>query len=297
MTRPETVRAEIAAALEGLQQGLASLDASRISVPVERAGDALRMGMSLPRLVSRWLSGLTGPDLEKCLARAADELEPLLPPARRIDQARLDNLADVVATRDRAESTRVAVLRACMASDRVPGFLAGYLRLSDVAARLDALLAESVDRTSAEDALGARRCLLGTDGWTSGLPDGEAVPSETHSDARPVLPPGPIPADLQPADRIVHEYVARGYHARWIESYAARERGFAGDLRDIIGTMRGAGEDVSLAARRWERGNLAEGARPSSGAHPSYVSVPALPKVQFAAAPADEATVPEKIEV
>ena len=221
-------------------------DADSIDVLLEQVGNALRAKLPLPSELRAWTEHLALGQLGTALERVNERLAETPLPSSPTDA---DALHLCVHSRDRAESTFVAVRRACLGSARSLVDVPNAERTLALFSEIDSSLGEHVGQHAAELALELRIGLLGEKGWTHNLP--EAASNDTEADPRWSWPKQ---STSQPSDSIVTDYVGRGRHARWVESHAAQQPDFSEELRTTIEVFRASELDVSLVARRWMKG-------------------------------------------
>lgn len=233
----------IEAALEAWDVPPDALDAH--ALVLERVGDALRAGLGLPRGWCRWLERRTSEELGKVIEDAVELLAEAPAPS---EPGVSDELVVAAVSRDRTESTRLGVERACLATGRAFTAVPGFERLVAAQQELDAWLARTVTRDEVEQALGIRRALLAPPAWTDVLPEGEgdAIVEEVVE--------GLAPRRMEPPSAaVVVAYVQDGLHKGWVEAAAASDPWFAQELAETVALLRGEGEPISLVARQWER--------------------------------------------
>lgn len=244
------------AALGALAQpgALVPFDIVRASIALEQIGNALRLSLAVPAALARWLDELTGAQLTAVVAPVRAELDglPAVAAARRAEHL----LEEIACARDRAESVKLGVTRACVARGMAPIGVAGFDEFLAAIDVVDRDLA-AVDRTALARALGDRRWLsLATD-WTTGRPatdgrEGIAMPV-------PACPDN-LPTSLAPPSAAVLAYAQRGQLSRWVEGAAARSVAFGDGLAAAIDDLIDASEPIALIARRWRmaRSNVGE---------------------------------------
>src|SRR5690606_21308448 len=117
----------------------------------EKLGDGLRLGIPLDSRLRRWLKELRSTELDQVLDRAVRGLGECPLPTRRDDDVTLE-LA--VGTRDRAESTSVAVHRSCVAKGTSPvDALSSWVTFLDELEHVDDALGTCANRAEIEKAL------------------------------------------------------------------------------------------------------------------------------------------------
>ncbi|MCA9610628.1 MAG: hypothetical protein KC619_33765, partial [Myxococcales bacterium] len=148
----EGLEAELLAASEHLPT---QATADEAQLALERAGDALRAGLSLPTALSRWNLALGDEVLAGAFGLGVEVLADLVLPG-----ASDSHLVDVAAVaRDRVESLLVGARHACIVSGRVVEDLDGHGALLSARASVDEHLRSVVTRQDLEAALGERRAL------------------------------------------------------------------------------------------------------------------------------------------
>lgn len=241
----EMVRSALAALADDLP---ATSDVEQVELVLEHVGDAVRAAVPLPLSVSSWSARLAGEVLGGVAARWAARLDAEVLPG---SDAQVDRLCTAAVLRDRAESTIVAVRRACVTAGRAPSAVPGFDALLASLEAVDVQLEAHVSRPAVEAALGLRRGLLGQSSWPDRLAErtGDSIVTEA-----PAIE-GSLPVDVAPSDTIVSRYIARGLHAAWIEAVADRSSEFSEELAALIEALRSEREQVSLVARRWQAGH------------------------------------------
>jgi hypothetical protein len=268
----KTVREGLRAALAGLEETIASMEATpeAAQLSLERIGDALRCGVELPPGVRRWMRALSADELASAVRITREEVADLALPG---DAPMMDeSLPFVLRRRDAAESTSTAVLRCCAQHGILLGGIAGFENLVDELAAFDLRLRACLGRAAAESLLGDRAELLGAQPWTTVLDESDrAAPSET-------LLWNQAMATVAPSDEAVARYALEGSLAAFIEGFAARSPSFAEELAIAIDAMLATNESVALMPRIWRR-RVQE---PRAVADPMAIS--ALPPIAAAAA-------------
>lgn len=244
----EATCAEVTAALAALAARgdvLEGSDPERIAQIVEWIGDGLRLGARIPATLARWLDERTVRELEQVIEirqRDLEELPTFVRPAEPDDDYLVEHAAR---GRDRAESLKIGLVRACIGRGIAPITLQGFGRWCDVLEGMAPSFA-ALGREATLAGLGNRRWMLVSDDWTSALPSLEVVSeqepplSDEAESARAVHPP--------PAAIVA--YAARGGLARWIERVADADPAFAELLEGAIDDLR-VEPMQSLAAQRW----------------------------------------------
>lgn len=237
------LQAQTAAALDGLVQGLeAATDAAGARLVLMIVGEAVRLGVPLPPPLSTWLRTRSADQLAGALRILDEELAQLtFPVDADDDDEAFDALERAVAELDRAHSTQLGVVRACVAAHLAPAQVEGYA--SVVASLTSAVkaLCDVAERDTIEDALGDRRTLIDDRSWLAGQPDG----SERADD---LLDEEQLAAAPRPPDQVLTSYLQHGRHARWVEGLMDRQP----DLEECVGILMDeletAGEALSLKA-------------------------------------------------
>lgn len=232
------------AVLDGLQPfDEQPFDGAIVAEALVCAGDLLRLGQPLPKVLTKWMKRVGDDELADGLDAVVADLEALVFPGGGPSP---DELEVPVWSIDRAWSVDVGMLRVAMARCVPPGGLVGYVTFRH---RLEQLVSQACacfDRESLEVALGDRSELLrsGSD-WT------EAVSPVGVGAVRGEAPlPEFVPDVLwAPPDEVVASYVASGVHRYWVESAAEAARDFAALLAAVIEDS----ETYALVPRRWLR--------------------------------------------
>lgn len=269
------------AALQGLGQSLGAgpVRADLLLTPLARMGDALRLGIELPAAIRRWSDGLERPDLEGALASLIDETATWTLPEGDSARASVDDasLTFVVRRRDEAESVRHAVRRICLPRHLAPYELAEFAALETVLVTLDGAIGALLSRSEIVRLLGTRAAMDPT--WADGFRERDGGREERATPAEERWPE--LVRKSVPSDEVITRYATRGAMSRYVESVAAANEIFAGDLAACIDALLAAREDVGLVARRWrKRARVAPSSNPLRFA--------AIPPVRVAAATASE---------
>jgi hypothetical protein len=231
--------AETRAALEGIVVALdgAPLSAELALVPLRVYGDALRLGLEVPKPLRAWASACA-PSLLDDVLRAAIGLVD-----GRIASAREAAVADPTTPtrlreRDHAESVVQAVRRTWL--PRPLAQLAGHAELVARLARIDQAFATVLSRTDVTLLLGVRAGFGAA--WAQAFTEAtDAVDGDA-----------PLPAILRearPSTGLVARYVESGAMSALIERRAAADPAFAEQLAETIEVMGTAG----FAARSWQK--------------------------------------------
>lgn len=251
----EILKMETLAVMNGLQplqtEGLPN---AAIAEALVRAGDALRLGMRLPRYVTEWMAGLSEADIGRATSALTEEL-------RAVEGIPLDETPDldtalerVACTVDRGESGAMGLVRAAMQQAVPPGQFPGFGAYRQLLDDLELRLADSFDREAVEVALGDRVDLLGPGSdWTRKLNSPQEVADEGE--------PSPV-HDLprlatRPPVEVVVAYLARGRHRSWVEAVAAADADFAAGLECAIDDSTAESEPTSLLSLAWRRARRA----------------------------------------
>jgi len=245
------VHSEILAALKGLEATLqgASAAPELLLVPLTRIGDAMRAELDLPQELRTWLRVVPDQDLGAALDAQREEVSEWRVPARV--SADDQSFAFTLRRRDEAESVRLAAARSALARRVVPGAVHGFAELGQALIDFDHKLAPVVTRSQVEVMLGMRAALQDSRGWTSRLTD----PVKEETVAR--LSDLELPVDQMTSeplsDETVLAWIAEGRLAKLVEGRASTDPALRDELLGVIDTLRKQGEQVGLAARRWER--------------------------------------------
>jgi len=238
----EHLEAETAAALAGLVKGLdAATDAARARLVLMVVGDALRLGMTLPPPLYTWLRTRSADLLASTVRDLGEDLDQLLLPADARDDEGFDELERAVAELDRAHSTQLGIVRACLAAHLVPEQLRGYAALVESLTAATRAIGDVADRDMIEDALGDRRELIDGGSWLSDLRDS----SERGDD---VLSEEDLAAAPRPPDHVLASYLQHGRHARWVEGLMDRQPRLEECVSILTEELEAAGEVLSLKA-------------------------------------------------
>jgi hypothetical protein len=214
----------------------------------EKLGDGIRLGIGLDARLRSWLKNLSSSELDQILERAAASLEQCPLPTRRDDDVTLELAAG---TRDRVESTSIAVHRSCVAKGVSPiSALPTWGAFLDEMAQFDGALKACASRTEIESALGERRALLRESDWTATFETSTGEPDQDSAGFD--LEGLKLPAGASPPDSVVASYVGNGEYAVWVEGFAQKDRPFADELASVIESFRQMREPIGLVARRWE---------------------------------------------
>lgn len=251
----ELIRAETQAALAAIAgadlEAGAGLEAWRMAQIIEWIGDGVRLGVPVPVALRRWLEKRPAAELHAVIEvahQAAGELPAFTSPPEPDDGYLVE---EATRGRDRAESLKVGILRACVARGVAPVTLAGFGAWCERLREAERSFAV-VGREVVLATLGSRRWMLEHDDWTATLasrgldPDeasapGELAPTDDEAAA--------VGAVLPPPSAVV-AYVTRGVLARWIEKVADADAEFATLLEDAIDDL-GDEPMQSLVARQW----------------------------------------------
>lgn len=217
-------------------------DVEQVELALEQVGDALRAGIPLPSGLARWTRALSVEVLGAVASRWVTRLSSVCLPGSADEH---EALSEVVSLRDRSESVALGIRRACVGADRASTDLLEPL-VAAQGALVDAL---AFPRGTVEGALGIRRALLGSSGWTDALADvADAAPGA------PLALEGAVPGGVAPSDEAITGFISRGAHAGVVLAFAARSPELAESMRETIAVFRSIGEPVGLAARRWLAG-------------------------------------------
>lgn len=248
------LRAELSAALRGLGRGLPRpFDAAVAAMTLERVGDALRLGVPVPREIATWLAGASLDDLADVVRSLREDVAHTQIPTKSAAQAVsfFDDLSLAVTARDRLESAILGLVRTCAAKSLAPASVEGVAALLRDLAAFDATLGATADFQAIEASLGDRRAFLRPGSWTHEF----AVAGLGTADSGEGLDPAHVdPAAIpDPPDAVLEAYVHRGFHKKWIERLAASRPEFGDELLELIDSLDEPGEVLSLQALAWRR--------------------------------------------
>ena len=233
------------AALRGIGDSLGPgpVPAALLPTPLARIGDALRLGIEVPRSIRRWSDGLSRQELQGALAALVDETGTwTFPEGESADPTDDPSLAFIVRRRDETDSVQHAVRRICLPKRLDPYELAEFAELETVLATLDGTMGALLSRADVGRLLGTRAAMDPT--WADGFQErGEGSREEP---AAPAEEPWPDSIrESVPSDEVMTRYATRGAMSRYVEGVAAVNEIFAGDLAACI--------DALLAAREAEK--------------------------------------------
>lgn len=244
------LRHETEAALEGIARSLstADVDAALLLIPLAKIGDALRMGIDIPRPVRHWSDALDRSVLGAACRAVTAELATWSLPDREVVDVGDPVLGHVLYRRDEVESFLLAINRIARKAGADPAAIEGRNALHTALVLIDKNLMGLLSQDQALWILGARAQLQGDQSWTSKL----------RSEAVEV--PAPLDAQVstigvlgRPSEELVMKYLATGNLAGYVEAYSARDEEFTEGLLVTIDLMRATGEQLGLAARRWQK--------------------------------------------
>lgn len=239
------------AALQGVGEALGpgQVLPGLLLTPLARMGDALRLGVELPRSIRRWSDALERRELQGALAALLDETAAWTLPIG-LSAAPIDDpgLTFVVWRRDEAESVRHAVRRICLPKQLDPFELAEFATLETVLVALDRAMGALLSRADVGRLLGTRAAM--EPAWADGF-QGRAEGSQEERGAFAEERWRESIQESVPSDELITRYVTRGAMSRYVEGVAAANTIFAGDLAACIDALLEAREDVGLIARRW----------------------------------------------
>lgn len=238
---------EFLAALRGLLSGLGAppvLTPALVAVLLERVGDVLRLGRSLPAEARRLCGELSESSVGAALEVLRDQAAGWLRPATEAPEVD-GRFIFGVRCRDEAQSALVAVRWLGLEQDWALDELAGLAPCLAALRQYDDALAVAFDRGAVEAMLEDRIPLVERGGWTARFAEA-ALPADADAgELAGTPPPG------SPSDEVVQEYIGAGAHRLYVEGCAARSPEFAADLADCIDTLGAAREERSLVARVW----------------------------------------------
>jgi hypothetical protein len=170
---------ETKAALAGVEDALrgAPVPAQLLLMPLAVVGDALRLGLEVPKAVSQWMETLSVAEMEAALqALIAEARTWSLPEVSGAHAADDTTLALVIRQRDQSDSVRRAVDRALSQRGASPGetgelaALAVLAALADVLRAIDERLAVLLSRADVACMLGTRAAIgpVWADGFVGG---------------------------------------------------------------------------------------------------------------------------------
>lgn len=245
----DLVRDEVAGAMEGIAaHGLKPFDASTTMVAVSCVGDAVRLGVRVPKALLDLMQQLSLDELGEVVAGALQLLNDA--PTSYPDRLSLGRAVEV---RDQFQSFEVGLLRLLLPRDVLAKDLPRFAELSAAKKHLDDLLRALVSREDVDRMLGNRRWLLAGSDWTRGFSQSMStdVQSTTTSSE---LAADTFLRELEPPDDAVLAYAQLGHNQRWVEGMAQRNDLFREGLRETILALHEEDEDLSLVAWRWFKG-------------------------------------------
>ena len=160
------------AALHALEQALLSeqeLTSQAVAVLLERWGDALRLGESVPPKLRAKADEIELDTLGAALRQRIEELDAWTIPEPD-DEASDARLGFALCRRDETESLLQGLTRLMLARRGLPADVAGLETLCEGLAEFDAELGRRVHRRQAEAALGIRVALHDENTWLASLP-------------------------------------------------------------------------------------------------------------------------------
>jgi hypothetical protein len=240
---------EIDAALRGLEHNLgpeAHRDVRFAATVLEKFGDAIRLGVTVPPAVRGWCRALNEDTLTSILEllnrEAVGWAISVSAKGNEVDELGFD-----LRRRDQVESALRAVAWICLRRERLPVDLLGWRECRAAVCQYDDALTSAIDRGTAESLLGPRVRLLGKHDWTERLPEPRA---EMESGGAIEMPVAPM---RRPSDEAVQRYVSEGILQKLVEGCASHDPEFANEVASVIDAFRNVGECICLAARRWRR--------------------------------------------
>lgn len=234
-------------ALAGFSElDLSGLEADGALVLLVTVGDALRLGLPLPReLVRRLDRSLAEDGVLAALDCLAASVKRWALPRHHNPDVEDHELEWAVRRRDEAESALLAARRLLLPRGILVDASPAAGRLRAALSEHDLGCGESVTRTDAELMLGDRVGLLEETPWLDTV-GWAAEPSDEGNDVLPDLRDQTFPS-VKTLDR----YVRRGKLKTWVEGAAARSDQVAQELREMIDGCRRA--DVHFSALRWNQ--------------------------------------------
>lgn len=271
------------AALRGIGDSLGPgpVPAHLLPTPLARIGDALRLGIEIPRSIRQWSDGLSRPELQGALAALIDETTTwTFPEGESADRTDDPSLSFIVRRRDETESVRHAVRRICLPKQLDPYDLGEFAELESVLVALDGTMGSLLSRADVGRLLGTRAAMNPT--WADGFQERRDSDGDEGATRAEEGWPEAIRHSI-PSDEVITRYATRGTMSRYVEGVAAVNELFAGDLAACIDALLAAREDVAVVARRWrKRARVAPSSNPLRFA--------AIPPLRLAAATAAETT-------
>lgn len=252
-TEPTAMHELILGGLEGLEdQAFSDMDAEALSLSLTVIGDAVRLGMHLPLVLSQRVSReVSQTQAEAAFDKIANEVGRWALPRRLREEEDDPTLAWTLGRRDEIESVITAARRIFLPRGVIIDRTAGLQALFASLRQKDLTCGGQLRRSDAERLLGARAELHGDVSWLEGLPWAEEAvdPSEPLglTDAERAMV-----AEAPPTLEAMVDFVTGGEQAAWILGAATWSSDVAEELADVIATYREHGQ-VSLIARRWQR--------------------------------------------
>lgn len=239
-----------AGALDGLR-GVAfdDLDVDGLVVVLTVLGDAVRLGMVVPRELSQAVAAKLGEArIRMALGRFAASVAGWALPAEPGQDEDDPSLEWALRRRDEAESVITAARRYLLPRGILIDGTEEASRLESEIAKHDLSCAGRVARSDAERMLGHRVALIGEHSWLDEI----RTWADDDSGAAADEPRLDLQGAVVPSLETLEQYVIHGRFRRWVEAAAARSPHAAEDLRDMIATYREQKPvRVGIIARRW----------------------------------------------
>jgi len=251
----DVVAREPRVALAGVEDALRGgpVPAALLAAPLAVVGDALRLGLELPRAIRKWMEKLSVPELREVLSALAAEIVAWsLPEVGAGDVADDAGLAFVVRRRDQVESVACAVRRVVLPRSTSLAERVELAALEAVLRGIDGRLGALLSRPAVVRLLGARAAL--GPAWADGFAErgGDSGEPEGTTTASAAAWAEAVRSGA-PCDEAVTAYAQSGALARYVEGFAAEDADFAVELAASIDGLIEAREDVGLVARRWRK--------------------------------------------
>jgi hypothetical protein len=270
------LHSQLQASLDGLRGlPLGVLDPGALVVALVVLGDAVRLGVDVPRPVLRAAEALPTDAFRRAFATLLEESRAWSLPSEPALNEEEPGYEWAIRQRDEAESAIVAARRILTPRGVLLDELEEARAFDTVVRLLDFTCGGRRSRDDAERALGERVVLATRGSWVEMLPE-----IEHPRDARGEAPEphiGTTPT-VAPSDEAVDAYITSSDLHAWIESAALRSASFAEELEAMIEAGIACRSTVGFSAHRWLRAR-----KKSSG--PLAMAI--LPRARRAAAAGD----------
>lgn len=218
-----------AASAYAVAENLDTNEEGILDLTLQTLGDAIRIGLSMPKELGEWLGNMKAETWSNLLNERTERLASLAEHPESIGSIAGDTpetekevlFESLAKERDQAESLYVAAMR-FRAAKQMKVDVPGFFEFKDALTEYDKMLSEQgLDQKLAKAVLGDRRMLLDDEGgWTKGLPES---PSVEVIDAERQEPPLGV----------ISGYLDSGANPAWVESYAMKDRRFLEKLMKI----------------------------------------------------------------